>query len=170
MPGKKGKRIKDIIVNVNIPQAAGQKARGGQYGQAAAGILFANPLTALTIIVVGLALLMILGGLSLGIVLEFMTNPWTWVIAIIIGMITKPGSNTVLGFSILVGLVFWGAGIYQDYTAMREFCSIPIIGWIACGVWNVVTFVPKLFLLGLHILTAFVQIWIVSFVKYELSR
>lgn len=170
MPGKKGKRIKDIIVNVNIPQAVSQKASGGQYRSAAAGVLFANPIMTLTIIVVGLALLLIFGGLSLGIVLEFMTNPWTWVIAIMIGMITKPGSNTVMGFSILVGLLFWGAGIYQDYMAMSYICSIPIIGWIACGAWNIVTFVPKLFLLGLHIMTAFVQIWIVSFIKYELSR
>ena len=164
------RRIKRFVGNVNVPQVVVQRASGGKYGQAAAGFLFANPVLALSIAAIGIALFLIFGSIGVGIFLEFMMNPWTWAISLLIGIVMKPGTNTVIGFSFLVGLLFWGMGIYQDYTAMQHICSIPIVGWIACGAWNIVTFVPKLFLLGLHIMVAFVQIWIVSFIKYELSR
>lgn len=170
MSGSKRKRVKDIIVNVNVPQSVGQQARGGQYGAAAAGFLFANPVLAIIIAVVGIALFVILGGVALGTFFELMLNPWTWVLALLVGMVAKPGSGTVIGFAIIVGLLFWGIGIYQEYMAWQQICNIPIIGWIACGAWNIITFLPKLFFLGLHVMTAFVQIWIISFLKYELSK
>ena len=156
--------------NINVPQVIGQQASGGNYRSATASLIFANPMAALTIIAVILASLMIVGGLSLELFIGLLLNPWSWAIALIIGMLAQPETNTVIGFSIIVGFAFWGWGIYQDYTALPQICSIPIIGWIACGAWNIVTFIPKLFILGLNILTAFIQIWMVSFIKDKLTR
>lgn len=170
MSGNKRNRLKNVIVNVNVPQASAQAARGGKYGAAAAGILFANPVLAIIIAVVGIALFVILGGIALPIFMQLMMSPWMWILSILIGLAFTPKSNNVIMFAVLVGLIFWGYGIYQEFAALQQICSIPIIGWIACGAWNVITFIPKLFMLGLHIMVAFVQIWIISFIKYELSK
>lgn len=167
---KNRRKTKGITINLTVPQAVGQQAKGRSYRSATAGLIFANPLMALLMIAVILASIVIIGGLSLELFIGLLLNPWSWAIALIIGMLAQPRTGEIIGFSIIVGLGLWGWGLYQDYTVTSQICSFPIIGWIACGVWDIFTFIPKLFILGLTILTSFIQLWIVSFIKYVLSR
>lgn len=159
------KRAKSIIVNVRMPQGSYGSARA-----ATAGFLFANPILGIIIIVVGLVLFMILGGLALPIVFGMFLNPFMWVLAIVISLVSKPSSNSVIVFAVLMGLLFWGYDVYMEYLAFQQICSIPIIGPIVCGGWNIITFIPKLFMLGLKIMVSFAMIWIGGFIRYQLEK
>lgn len=169
MPSKR-QRLKNVIVNVNVPQSSVLAAKGGQYRAAAAGFLLANPILAIIIAVVGIAAFILIGGITLPIFLSMMFSPWMWIATIVVAAVMTPRSNTIIIFAILIGLAFWGYDVYLEYQALQQICNIPIIGWIACGAWNVITFIPKLFMLGLNVMVAFVQIWIVSFIKYQLIK
>lgn len=168
---KNRRKTKGITINLNVPQAMGQQSSGGSYRSATAGLIFANPVMTLLIIAAILASVVIVGGLSLELFIGLLLNPWSWAAALIIGMLAdQPRTSTIIGFSIIIGLAVWGWSLYQDYTAIPQICSYPIIGWIACGAIDIITFIPKLFILGLTILVSFIQLWVVSFAKYELIR
>jgi hypothetical protein len=154
-----------IVVNVNLPKGSYKKS-----GSPVAGLLFANPFAAIIIAVVGIAIFTIIGGLSLPIIIGMFLNPWMWGLSLAVAVIFEPKSNTITILAVLVGLLFWGYGIYMEYLALKPICDIPLVGAIFCGSWNIITFLPKLLMLGLNIMVSFAMIWIVSFIKYELTK
>jgi hypothetical protein len=162
---KKSRRSRNIVVNVNIPKGSQKR-----YGPDVAGFLFANPVAGIVIVTVGIALFMIVGGLSLPVIIGMFMNPWMWVLAIVITLAAKPKSNTTIAFAVLMGLLFWGYDIYMEYLAIQQICSIPIVGMFMCGAWNVISFIPKLFGLGLKIIVSFAMIWIGEFIRYQLTK
>lgn len=140
----------------------------GRAASSAAGILFTNPAVALALIVGTFIAFIVIGGLALPTIISMFFNIWMWVAALAISLLFKPRSGIVLIFAVLMSLGFWGFSLYQEYLAMQQICSIPIIGWIACAGWNVITFIPKLMMLGITFSVSFAMLWTISFLRYQL--
>lgn len=162
----KKKQIRNIIVNIKMPK----NFRRNGYAPQIAGILFANPVAGLFIIGIGLLATYLIGALSLPILIGMFFNPWMWVFALGITLAFSPKSRTVTILAVMMAMIFWGFGLYQDYMTNKQICGIPILGIIACGFWDVFTFVPKLFSLIIHIVVSFAMIWSLSFIRYELEK
>jgi len=178
-PKKKNAGKQIINVTMNLPkqylqgatQAAGQKA-----GQAAVGVLLAHPVVAIVAILISVALLVILGGLALVSVVEIVlplniTSISMWILSLILSLVLRPkGTGYIIGLAVVVGGLFWGVGIYQEYVAMQDVCNIPIVGWMICSAWNVVTFLPRLYGLGVFIIAAFIQLTLISALRYAILK
>jgi len=168
----KRKKNKGVHVHVHMPKMYTREAARGfgrGVGTAGVGFLISNPIVAIIVIVVGIALFMILGGFTLMAVVTKLMNVWMWCVAILIAVFTKP-RDTIIMWAILTGLVFWMYGVYQEMLAWQQICQIPIIGWLICGTWNVITFLPKLWDLGVTIFVAFAMIYIAEFVRYQIEK
>lgn len=160
-----------VHVHVHLPKeyvGAAGRAAGSRLGGAAAGFLIANPLVAIIIIVVGIFVFMFVGGATLMSVFQKLTNVWMWAIVLLIALATKP-KDTMIIWAILVGMLFWGYGIYQEYMSYQAICQIPIIGWLMCTGWNMITFLPKLWDLGVTIFVAFGMIYIAEFLRSQIT-
>ena len=93
-----------------------------------------------------------------------------WFAALILVALVEPKSSNVMIFAVLMGLLFWGWDLYTEYQTMKAICETPIIGAIACSAWNIITFMPKLFMLGLKIMVSFAMVWVSSFFKHLLTK
>lgn len=168
----KRKRRNGVHVHVHLPKqyvGAAGKETGRVLGGKAAGWLITNPIAAIIIIIVGIAAFLILGGLTLASVVNKFLNIWLWCGAILITVLTKP-KDTIIMWAILLGFVSWMYVVYQEYLAWQQFCSIPIIGWIACFGKDILTFLPKMWDLGVTIFVAFGMIYICEFMRYQIEK
>ena len=168
----KRKKRNGVHVHVHLPKqyvgAAGREA-GRVLGGKVAGWLITNPIAAVIIIVVGIAAFLILGGITLAAVFTKFMNVWMWALAILIAVLTKP-KDTIIMWAILLGFVFWMYAVYQEMLAWQQLCQIPIIGWIACFGKDILTFLPKMWDLGVTVFVAFAMIYICEFIRYQIEK
>lgn len=141
-----------------------------------ADLLFNNPLPIIIALVIGLPVTILLGifigGVALETIVGLFLNLFLWSAVIFLVIFlelfnVKPDSRIIIIFSIVIGGAFWIASILPDIQAAGQFwlCQIPIIGGLTCGFAAAVSFVPRIFLLGLYILTTFAMIYVFEFIR-----
>jgi hypothetical protein len=153
---KKSRQKPPVNVIVRITPGMMQ-AGGGMAKRAVTSAIIANPLIALVAIIIAFLAILVIGGFTLVTMLQIITNPWFLVACVGANFLLRPNSlssNIIL--ALFIGGLFWGYIVLQEYLAMQAVCNIPFIGWLICGGWNAVTFLPKMFSLAVHILTAFI--------------
>lgn len=150
----------------------------GKATQAATSVVVGNPIVAAIAVIIGFAIVFVLGGFTLLKITAILTNIWFWLVAIGSVMLIRPkGFWRLLGNSFLVGGIFW---IWETYNAYKEagtVCNTPILGQLICnsgGLFDWLYWYPLYLQWGLslivHLATAFMVIAGFNYLRYALLK
>jgi len=108
----------------------------------------------------------IIGGVSLPYVISLFLDVIIWIVVMGITLLLKPSANKQLGWAAIVGGSKWGYNYYVALTTRQQswFCKIPIIGAGFCGAYNVIEFLPQIFMLGINIGVVYVMLSVMKFI------
>ena len=178
MPKKKNPKKKSSRININIHLPKQLQGTGGsgygvgkKAGAAVASIMIANPLVSIVVIIIALVLMLILGSFVLTSVVTNLLDWRMWLLALLISMALKPkGTMAIIGGAVAMGMVFWIYELWAWYQAMQDVCGIPIIGWMICGLFDIALFMPRIFALGMLILSAFIMLTGLSALRFAILK
>lgn len=167
--GSKAKKVMVYVPKQHMESLLNQT--GKRATKAVATAFVANPVVTLIAIGVLVVILFILGAFALNELITNIQNPFLWLGAFAISIIARPKSKISLFLSsLLIGTAWWVYLIYMEVQAMQSICSIPGVGWLICGGWNIATFIPKIWNLTFLIITVFIMVSLISMVRYHLAN
>lgn len=162
---------KNPVININIRNPTASPNNRGSGGRKIPNtLIFQNPIPIFATILILLVLAGVFFGLAIDVILGLLKNLWMWVACILVATFIKPDSKSTIGFALIIGVIIWGIGVYQEYSEWSAVFDVPFLGFFAQIVWGVSNILPSIFKLVLSILVPFVVIYTLEFVKYQASN
>jgi len=111
------------------------------------------------------------GGLTIANVLQALSSPYIWGLALIITSIFKPYKTLVM-WSLIMTLLIWGYQVHQEVITLteRSECQLPFIGWFICSAIFAAKFAGWAWNFIVTLFASWISIYITSFIYFQLTK